>query len=231
MNDFERAICRKPEDEELRLVYADWLEERGDSRGEFIRVQIEISRINAREGGDRGGCYIGGCASDLKNGKIHPSVCRKCKVYYPLLIRERELLKDKWREWTCNDQFKNIVFIKHDSRNTLAPNHIGVEFRRGFVEKIYCTPDNWYGAICLECNGLGGRESYSSDDPLNQLNHGSYWYPCHYCDSGKVKELGEDIVKIHPITYVCLVNDSDKEARSNAALQIARNKAFGDLLP
>lgn len=36
------AISADPDNDELRLVYADWLEERGDPLGEFIRVQIEL---------------------------------------------------------------------------------------------------------------------------------------------------------------------------------------------
>jgi uncharacterized protein (TIGR02996 family) len=36
---FLRAIREAPDDDGPRLVYADWLEERGDPRGEFIRVQ------------------------------------------------------------------------------------------------------------------------------------------------------------------------------------------------
>jgi uncharacterized protein (TIGR02996 family) len=37
-----RAICADPEDDTVRLVYADWLQENDDpERAEFIRVQIE----------------------------------------------------------------------------------------------------------------------------------------------------------------------------------------------
>ena len=32
-------ICRDPDDDTARLILADWLEERGDPRGEFIRLQ------------------------------------------------------------------------------------------------------------------------------------------------------------------------------------------------
>lgn len=39
---FLQAIEAHPDDDESRLVYADWLEERGDPRGEFIRVQCEM---------------------------------------------------------------------------------------------------------------------------------------------------------------------------------------------
>src|SRR5688572_20050324 len=44
-DDFLRAILEDPGDDSLRLVYADWLEERGDPRGEFIRVQVELARM------------------------------------------------------------------------------------------------------------------------------------------------------------------------------------------
>src|SRR5262245_11949759 len=36
---FLQAVLAAPEDEALRLVYADWLEERGDPRGEYLRCQ------------------------------------------------------------------------------------------------------------------------------------------------------------------------------------------------
>src|SRR5262245_56818171 len=38
-------IRAHPEDDGPRLVYADWLDERGDPRGEFIRVQCELARL------------------------------------------------------------------------------------------------------------------------------------------------------------------------------------------
>lgn len=38
---FLRAIAAQPEDDAPRLVYADWLTERGDARGELIQLQLE----------------------------------------------------------------------------------------------------------------------------------------------------------------------------------------------
>ena len=35
---FLQAMLANPEDNDLRLVFADWLEEWGDPRGEFIRL-------------------------------------------------------------------------------------------------------------------------------------------------------------------------------------------------
>ncbi len=47
---FLRTIAENPDDDGPRLVYADWLEERGDPLGEFIRVQCELAR--AERGGE-----------------------------------------------------------------------------------------------------------------------------------------------------------------------------------
>lgn len=43
-NSFLWAILKEPERDDCRLVYADWLEEQGDPRGEFIRLQVELAR-------------------------------------------------------------------------------------------------------------------------------------------------------------------------------------------
>jgi uncharacterized protein (TIGR02996 family) len=41
------AIIANPHDDTARLVYSDWLEERGDARGEYLRVEVELSRLPA----------------------------------------------------------------------------------------------------------------------------------------------------------------------------------------
>ena len=53
---FLQAILEDPEADTPRLVYADWLEERGDPRSEFIRVQCELARIG---GGDPRSAELG----------------------------------------------------------------------------------------------------------------------------------------------------------------------------
>src|SRR5262245_41398238 len=42
---FLRTIRERPDDDGPRLVYADWLEEHGDPRGEFIRIQCELAKL------------------------------------------------------------------------------------------------------------------------------------------------------------------------------------------
>jgi uncharacterized protein (TIGR02996 family) len=44
---FRNAVLAAPDDDAPRLVYADWLEERGDPRGEFIRLDLELARRGA----------------------------------------------------------------------------------------------------------------------------------------------------------------------------------------
>src|SRR5438093_654057 len=44
---FLAAIRNQPDDDLPRLVYADYLDERGDPRGEFIRLQIERPALPA----------------------------------------------------------------------------------------------------------------------------------------------------------------------------------------
>src|SRR4051812_25999781 len=43
--DFLDAIADAPDDDDLRLIFADWLDERDDARGEYIRVQLDLARL------------------------------------------------------------------------------------------------------------------------------------------------------------------------------------------
>ena len=47
---FLQAILENPQDDTPRLAYADWLEERDDPRGEFIRVQCRLATMAADDG-------------------------------------------------------------------------------------------------------------------------------------------------------------------------------------
>src|SRR5579871_5981795 len=68
---FLSAILAAPDDDLPRLIYADWLDERGDAdRAEFIRTQIELARL--------------------------PAALRRRS---PLAARERELLAGHEADW------------------------------------------------------------------------------------------------------------------------------------
>jgi uncharacterized protein (TIGR02996 family) len=46
---FIQAILASPSDEAPRLIYADWLEERGDPRGEYLRTRIALARMPKKD--------------------------------------------------------------------------------------------------------------------------------------------------------------------------------------
>ncbi|MGI9470452.1 MAG: TIGR02996 domain-containing protein [Rubripirellula sp.] len=48
---FLKLILARPDDDDPRLVFADWLGERGDPRGEFIRVQCRLASMDERDSG------------------------------------------------------------------------------------------------------------------------------------------------------------------------------------
>jgi uncharacterized protein (TIGR02996 family) len=45
---FLRAIRQNPDDQLTRLVYADWLDERGDLRGEYIRLCCRLAEVRGQ---------------------------------------------------------------------------------------------------------------------------------------------------------------------------------------
>jgi uncharacterized protein (TIGR02996 family) len=51
---FVRAIQADPDDATLRMVYADWLEERGDPRGEYLRLSSELASSSQKTPSRRG---------------------------------------------------------------------------------------------------------------------------------------------------------------------------------
>jgi uncharacterized protein (TIGR02996 family) len=67
---FLKRILEHPDDDAPRLVFADWLEERGDPRGEFIRLQCALAAGTGDEA-----------------------------VRQKMLRREQELLAGHWNTW------------------------------------------------------------------------------------------------------------------------------------
>jgi uncharacterized protein (TIGR02996 family) len=98
-----QAILENPEDDALRLVYADWLEEHGNTpRAEFIRVQIELAN----------------CSEEDDTRRMN------------LEQRENELLRKHARRWKA--ETRAPAGIKWDGvwKDSL---HDFVPFRRGFL--------------------------------------------------------------------------------------------------
>jgi uncharacterized protein (TIGR02996 family) len=114
-----QRIRAYPDDDTPRLIYADWLDERGDPRGEFIRVQIALARLADRNPltylpGTRisAAAYFG----SLLPGEPSPREAELRRREFLLLSRHREEWLAPFRGWTS-----------------------GEEFRRGFVESVKIT--------------------------------------------------------------------------------------------
>ena len=131
-------VCKDPSSDVPRLVLADYLEERGDPRSEFIRVQCELVRTSH--------CVYGG---------QHPSFSRweDCR-YCVLQRREGVLLEAHWKQWELDigdvvDRWGCTNF-----EPTIRPT-----FHRGFVTKITCPSWYWLGENCPRCYGFGWRDT------------------------------------------------------------------------
>jgi uncharacterized protein (TIGR02996 family) len=129
------AVVANPDEDTPRLVYADWLQDRGeDDRAEFIRVQCKIARCQWCGGG----------------GKINSQRACVCKdANYPLRRRERELLRSHGAGWLgdLSDWRAEAVGPTGVAWTvmvgTSAQHVIPVEFRRGFVEQVTCSAEDW----------------------------------------------------------------------------------------
>jgi uncharacterized protein (TIGR02996 family) len=110
---FRAAVLAQPEADEPRLVYADWLEERGEPRGEFIRVQVELAGLPH-------------CAAP--GGWFECGGCRPCQFR----SREAELLAAHDEEWSTAD-------LGGLSGGAAWPH----TYRRGFLERLELSAAEW----------------------------------------------------------------------------------------
>ncbi len=137
-----RAILHEPDSDELRLVYADWLEEHGPpARAEFIRCQIELAR----------------------QGHIHSH--EQVEHEKALRRRERALLE----AWSKDAEGEPMHYGDRmhewfgDAIRRVGRSNIIVH--RGFVEVIACDLATLFGGLCGRCEGRG---YYYPMNPIQQ---------------------------------------------------------------
>jgi uncharacterized protein (TIGR02996 family) len=122
------AVLADPDDDAPRLIYADWLDERGEcDRAEFIRVQVALAQMESE--------WVPRC--DHRQGN-----CPGCKFRRRRRrLRDREVgllrpsggtggLESMWPrpEWS------------NGLADLLRPwGHGGYSFRRGFPERLVCS--------------------------------------------------------------------------------------------
>jgi uncharacterized protein (TIGR02996 family) len=132
---FLAGILAHPEDDAPRLLYADWLDERADPRGEFIRVQVSLANPDYRE-------CIGHVHSVLCGDLNAPRVARHQK-HDALRRRERELFESMGANPFAFGAGLCTVTIDRDKWERPGGVFPGGLIRRGFVEALTLTAAAW----------------------------------------------------------------------------------------
>jgi uncharacterized protein (TIGR02996 family) len=140
--DFIDAILAEPDDDTPRLIYADWLEERGDPRAEFIRLQVELATMAAPPKYKRISMY----GHPLPSPRNRSDAARFQKVW----ARQMALLTRHCAEWV----------------EPLIDKARGVIFERGCVEGISADAQTfvkhaalWYQSMPIRQLCVGGTYS------------------------------------------------------------------------
>jgi uncharacterized protein (TIGR02996 family) len=128
---FLRDICSNPADDSVRLIYADWLDERGlpgdAERAEFIRGQSALC------------CFPLATAGDIPRDCPDESLCYRLKwrVHdgdYPFLVPDwTETIADSWSWYGHGPQFA----VQCGYFTVRCPHPFTLHWRRGFVEGIF----------------------------------------------------------------------------------------------
>ena len=138
--EFLATIIANPDDDAPRLMLADMLEERGDPRADFIRVQCELTRPPSLglPGGKR-----------LRHAEYRRRLARQDELHR----RERELLESYGGNWI--PVLVGLAVYTHvsgpiEERFSWLEKHKGegstlfpVQFRRGFVEHVTLPWSAW----------------------------------------------------------------------------------------
>lgn len=124
-------IIANPEDDGLRLIYADWLEDNGDGMdsllAEFIRIQCRIAQMEIESGHPKTTPLAWSCKCDV------------CVAAVPIRKREAELLPliSSYTPYIVPDP--SIVLVDW-------------AFRRGFIHAISCEVEVWLNHGKTLCN-------------------------------------------------------------------------------
>lgn len=126
------AIIADPANDTPRLIYADWLEEQGDSnRAEFIRDTVWI-HANHTDCPTR--------LADLGSGRPVPLRCGICEYCTRRRCAEKFNSKHHWI-----DAPAYAVFFEPTPLDGEIPATYGIALviRRGFVAEVHCTLADW----------------------------------------------------------------------------------------
>jgi uncharacterized protein (TIGR02996 family) len=219
MADTERALLRAvleyPDDDNPRLVMADWWEEHGQSaRAEFCRVQCELATFRVP------GHYPHHSPECPYPGRGGPRACR-CgtrrflseagEEYEALRRREGALFDAHGPDWAPPEFYPALGDVE---RVAVEP---AAYFRRGFVDSVSLTLAQLWGEACGRCGGRG-YPWLTGVDPKK----------CDACKGeGRVKGVAPKLFSLLPLTRVTLTDREPLEDRGGYCWQVGDgNRAF-----
>lgn len=140
---FIQAICQDPQNDTIRLIFADWLDERGDPLGEFIRVQIRLHNE---------GEYVGKNAVHDNQLPCERVYNREEPTTAELWQRCYEMLKEHLKEWTKD--FPDSVGIRGWTRGFPSSIVIPVRIWNANADELLLK----YPLEKVTLNHRGGRQ-------------------------------------------------------------------------
>jgi uncharacterized protein (TIGR02996 family) len=173
---FIRAVLEHPEDDGPRLVFADWLDERGDPRGAFIRIQCELERLpeadpNRRVLGERAeelralheaewfGRWLKQVKPTWRRGFVHAVACRPT-VW---LSRAADLLTEHpVREATLTDWGPIPIDRERALSRRLARHAPTGQLHRLQLAEFYLNSDD--ARIYIKGGALAGLREFEVND-------------------------------------------------------------------
>lgn len=186
-----RAILEAPADDAPRLVYADWLEENGQTeRAEFIRTQIELVRRDWKCAGWRNhaACVQEPPAYCLEG-------CHDCDDHSKLWSRERQLRHDHEWDWlhAVNPELHRGSYAG-ERTHWLYPH----DWTRGFISAITLPgPLFAEGGECGHCQGHPSRS-------------------CRTCaGTGRDPGVADSLLAAHPVQDVRLTTWPEVDVRED----------------
>lgn len=129
---FIRKIEEYPDDDAIRLVMADWYEERGETeRAEFIRVQLELAELDA---------IPHTCGTEEE----WVSTCSACGAYgssYDLRTRQDELFARVWND-LVNGIWADVAYAASSTAIRIRSDDnfdhdVVLYANRGFVDVVH----------------------------------------------------------------------------------------------
>lgn len=187
------AIVANPDDDNVRLVFADWLQENGDEvRGEFVRVQVELARLPPKP---RELCVLDGAGQRLEG--LGVALTPRGDGHYSASYAEHGLSietfapnerVDVYAHFARKDRIgwmRGLKYVKHvESRQEIifrkdaeSGPWVGVPLAARERELLAAHEARWRVVKCEACGG-SGETMWPSEDG------GSPVLRCPHCVKG-----------------------------------------------